>query len=117
MALEDAIAQVQILKSGLSAEKEIDEEAGHYETTTRYPHEGRHFRYYDMQDDPYEVEEWVSDGYTGKKIQVPDTARRQHAKNELKKIFDSSKVHYARVEAGKALGYSKLKILLHEIIK
>lgn len=49
-------------------------------------------------------------GYERRGVRVPDLELRDMANKNLKDIYDNNKLRRARISAGKALGYSSVKI-------
>jgi len=97
-ALETVLRKIEDLKKDLYAEIVIQKEEGH-----REPYWSRPTGSYHRDGDPGEpdTERWVVDK---PKIANPDKQKREAARTELQKIYDSSEWYSARYAAGKGLG-------------
>ena len=93
--LEVVLRKVEDLRSDLSAEIVHQEEEGHYEAVDpRYGYNQEFARR------GLKKERWVLDKA---RIAEPDTKKREVAKVELQKVYDSSEWYSARYTAGVAL--------------
>lgn len=94
--LDVDLRRVEDLRKETFADIVIQEEEGHLGTVMRYPHQDRSFRYYDMEDEPYETTDWIVDK---SRISEPDIKKREAAMTELQRIREDSDWIAARYKA------------------
>ena len=110
MSIEDDLDVVRKLKDDLSARVITQEEEWAWEgkgippRSMGYDEKG-HILYLDKEPERVLVK---------KEESKPDYEKIRIAKKELKSIYNNSRFETVRQEAGKALGYSKLRRFFHE---
>lgn len=99
MNLEASLDDISELKSDLTAKRIVQKEKGHYEEVARLVGGGPSYDKERVYED-----EWVIDEPG---VSVPDTEKRENARNKLKDIYDEGDNLVLQYAAGNALGIQK----------
>ena len=101
--LDLAYQSIDIHRNGLSAERVVQEESGHWETQEHIPYPAckQGFDVAMMSMETGEV--WVNDSQL---VMGPDTEKREASKKALEKIYHATKYVTAKRKIEKVLGYA-----------
>ena len=129
--LKVALKRIEDLRRDLSAEIVLQEERGHYDDRKGYQtatydydrhHDESYYSHWVTEDVPTGrmISVWIVDQ---KRIAEPDNEKREKARNELRRIYDSSNTHgvvkYATaklldIRTSNGMGCYPLRIWTHE---